>query len=121
MARQTPAEKEAAKQKKTARWNADRAYLRQNDDDFVAREKAATKKYAHIKQKALEFARSRAADFASFLRGEKTPVAPSSATPQPTHMLSPTPETSDQPFEFPVNEKPEVYGALGSRTPTAPY
>jgi hypothetical protein len=121
MALSTPAQKEEARLKKQQRWNEDRAYLRQNDDDFIEREKASTKKYNNFKKMAVQFARARAADFASFLSGKDMAGAPSSAAPLlPAHVLSPAP-APDEPFEFPPDEKPDVYSSLGSHTPTASY
>jgi hypothetical protein len=122
MALSTPAEKEAARLKKEQRWNADRVFARENNPDFVKRENAATQKsntFAKQAKQAKQFARAHIAVFQDWLKG--TPVAPSAA-PQ-SHMLSSAPDPSDQPFELPVTERPDVYGALSARdeTPTAPW
>ena len=125
MALSTPAEKEAARLKKQQRWNEDRAYKRLNDDDFVAREKAATHKSNAFAKQAKAFTRAHTAVFEQWQRLKATPVAPSPAegglrpTQAQSHTLSPA---ADQPFEFPVAERRDVYGALSKDgTPTAPY
>jgi hypothetical protein len=121
MARQTPAEKAAAKVKKVARWREDRAYKRLNDDEFKAREQAATQKSNAFAKAAKAFTKAHLAVFEQWQRLKGTPVAPSAQGPQ-SHILSPAPATPDQPFEFPVAERPDVYGALSKDgTPTAPY
>jgi hypothetical protein len=118
MALSTPAEKEAARLKKQQRWNEDRAYARENNPDFVKRENAATQKSNTFAKQAKQFARAHIAVFQDWLKG--TAVAPSAA-PQ-SHLLSPSPAPDDQPFEFPVTEKPDAYLALGNRpVPTAPW
>jgi hypothetical protein len=96
MALSTPAEKEAARLKKQQRWKDDRSYLRMNDDEFVAREKAATQKYSNFKKMAVQFARARASDFASFLRGEGMASQPMAA--QPTPAVDHTAPTPGQPL-----------------------
>jgi hypothetical protein len=120
MALSTPAEKEAARLKKQAKWNEDRAYKRLNDDDFIAREQAATQKSNAFAKAAKAFARAHLAVFDQWQKLKGTAVAPSAA-PQ-SHLLSPPPAPDDQPFEFPVTEKPDAYLALGNRpVPTAPW
>jgi hypothetical protein len=117
MALSTPAEKEAARLKKQQRWNEDRAYKRLNDDAFIAREQAATKKSNAFAKAAKAFTRAHMAVFDQWQRLTGTPVAPSAT--QPSHMLSPPPEAMS---ERPVAENPDVYTAITSdRTPTAEW
>jgi hypothetical protein len=90
------AAKAAAKAKKAEKWKQDRAYLRLNDDGFKAREKASEQKYSNFKKAAIQFARARAADFASFLRGEGMASQPMAA--QPTPAVDHTAPTPGQPL-----------------------
>jgi hypothetical protein len=112
MALSTPAEKEAARLKKQQRWNEDRAFARENNPDFVKRENAATQKSNTFAKNARQFARAHIAVFQDWLKG--TEVAPSAQGP-PSHILSPAVPPEAMPLEFPITERPDVYGALSSR------
>lgn len=97
---------------------------RANSNSFVKKEKKYRKGYARKKYRqaklAVEFMKANALAFSEWLQKKGTPVAP--AATQPSHTFSPPPTTEDQPFEFPVGQRPDVYTALSKDgTPTAPY
>jgi hypothetical protein len=125
MALSTAEEKAAAKAKKTERWKDDRAYRRTVDPPFVARENAATAKYNNFKKLAIQFAKARASDFASFLEAHsggkvKAPSTQGSQSDNQSHKLSPPPTSDALPAMDEAMLPPiQRYAALGSQAPTA--
>jgi uncharacterized caspase-like protein len=120
LARQTPAEKAAAKEKKAARWRDDRVYLRSHDPDFVEREKAATAKSNAFTKAAKMFARANMALFEQWQKLTGTQGVSASPAGQPQRMVPTPDQPTDQHEAIPsAGQRLRTYKSLGGQIPTA--